>query len=63
MTEHKLCPFCGGKDVEVYRYIVEHTENEPIWQYCVACYECDATGPSTYTEEEAWAFWDRRYCK
>ena len=60
MTEHKPCPFCSGKEVEPYGYIVEHTENESIWQYCVACYECDATGPSTYTEEEAWAAWDRR---
>lgn len=59
MKDHKPCPFCGG-EVEIYRYIVEQTESETIWNYCVSCYECDATGPSAYTEEEAWKAWDRR---
>lgn len=59
MKDHKPCPFCGGKEVETYGYIVEQTGNETIWEYCVACYKCDATGPSAYTEEEAWKAWDR----
>ncbi len=58
MTEHKPCPFCGGKEAEIDIYIVE--ENELIWEYCVACYACDTFGPSAYTEEEAWEAWDRR---
>lgn len=59
MTEHKLCPFCGSK-AEIYKYIIEQKESEIIWNYWVSCYECNATGPSAYTEEEAWKAWDRR---
>lgn len=47
MEELKRCPFCGGEAIEV-------RSSESYW---VRCLGCDATGPSTYTEEEAWEAW------
>lgn len=47
----KPCPFCGGKP-----YVEKDTEDNMT----VDCQECFASGPFSYTEEEAIKAWNRR---
>jgi len=49
MTEHKPCPFCGGRlqRVEVQRF------------YFV-CASCEARGPLRCSTKEAWEAWNER---
>ena len=56
MGELKPCPFCDGNDL----FVTYFGEGD----YQVVCHSndgvCEATGPSSETEEEAIAAWNRR---
>lgn len=47
MNELKTCPFCGGTKP----YIDENIK-------CIACFDCEAIGPTAETVEEAIALWN-----
>lgn len=58
MTDLKLCPFCGGEDLEIDHaptYDVHHPDC-----YEVHCVECGGRGGEGWTEAEAIAAWNSR---
>lgn len=54
MSEHKKCPFCGGKA------LIESVEKVGVTEYFSICTCCAAEGPWHTSEAAAWAAWNRR---
>lgn len=57
MMNLKLCPFCGGKDIET---ITVDDEEYHYGQRIARCRDCDARGPSCNLDRKAQLLWDVR---
>lgn len=52
--ELKPCPFCGSKEVEVYR------PEAAAWSAVITCNACMAWGPEAKENEDAAERWNSR---
>lgn len=63
-TEAKRCPFCGGVAIleswEMSPYEKHHLDSLDGMFYEVWCDDCQATGPTCLTEEDAINSWNKR---
>ncbi len=59
MSELKTCPFCGGTNVEVVTYTERPGSAYRPW-IAVECGDCDISGETHKSEEEAAEAWNTR---
>ena len=57
MTNHKPCPFCGRRDLDI-KILYSGYDNCRI-----RCLHCKTEGPEACHDLAAWEAWDRRECK
>lgn len=51
MNELKPCPFCGSKDIEIFKYIIN---------YFAQCNNCGMTSGKSTTKKSLILYWNTR---